>query len=498
MNVESIIDLEDVENKCRICLQHSDQMIALNCTYKEENGDAKPLLVSDILESIFFAKLSSDFDASYPEAVCLTCYESATVAYELKATFKKTQYILETFPRDLKLSSLPESENCFTLCEDSNGSQETSDVNNVANKDQSIEEASETKNFMHIHPGVVPFEDNDQNDFFILKVTDDDNQDDIEVNQDAGSGNAKIAPPIKVVAKKTPVRVQKNGRKYMQVLFRCSFCRKYLKNKPSYEQHKQICQTNLRRRSKITTLVQSPKIMPQRWRREKPSTEILMSTVQKLLAKVTPVKQKDEIVTCKICQKVCTNPRNYSYHMLTKHRDKKYFCNVCNKAFSTKLSRDHHLETHTKNECREVCPECGKGFHYRGALFYHMKIHRGERNYMCSYCGHKFLNASGLSNHMLIHTGEKPWKCKICDRSFRSASILKNHERTHTGEKPHACKYCGKRFITSYSCRVHMAGHRGNFPCHLCKWSLIDKEVLKLHLKFKHGKEDEANIEDSE
>ncbi|KAJ8925017.1 hypothetical protein NQ315_001183 [Exocentrus adspersus] len=489
MDVCSITDMQTIKQNCRVCLQQSHPMISLDSTFKA-NADADPLLVCDILENIFSVKLNSHWGA-YPGQVCPTCYNNATIAYDLKTTFKKSQYILDNFLFDLKPKGFMKSENCV--------------LSDYHDADRSMkEEFSETP------PEVVYHQKNKQNDFVILQVdnqddievkeqletnkyftetlpkvvqevTDDDNPDGFKVDQDAGSDNNNIATRITVNKSS-----QKIASKYTKIVYRCPFCKQYLSNKPSYEQHKQACQRNRLQICNRPLKIVLPKLQSC----DEPTKTMLTNNDQP--AKVTLKKVESREPPSKITE----SRSSRSLHMRTEHRNKEFFCKECNKSCSNKVNLNRHMETHTKNVLREICPECGKGFHYRGGLFYHMRIHRGERKHMCSYCGHKFVNTSCLKSHMLIHTGEKPCQCDVCGKEFRCASVLKNHKRTHSGERPHVCKYCGKGFIKAYNCRLHMAGHRGDYPCTLCRRSFIDEEVVQLHLKFKHNsKGDERNSE---
>lgn len=126
-----------------------------------------------------------------------------------------------------------------------------------------------------------------------------------------------------------------------------------------------------------------------------------------------------------------------------------------------------------------------------GGLFYHMKIHRNERNYICTFCNSRFLNMASLKRHTRIHTGERPYTCSFCPKTFCSVSEVRTHERRHTGQKPHQCKYCRKRFITPYNLKLHMSSHPGSEPCDICLKTYLNGEVLKYHMEMKHNIKDQ-------
>ncbi|XP_018570138.1 zinc finger protein 664-like [Anoplophora glabripennis] len=461
-----IIDLENIKHKCRVCLTPSNQMISLTCKLEEENDESPEIYTA--LENIFSVKVN--IDPKYPEGVCLICYRRIKISYSLKTTFKKSQYILD------KYVSLLKSEN--------------SDNNYAAEVSQTQEESlEEDKSELEIDPEDFVKQEligEELTDYVILQVTDDNEEEenktqeeDIlkdEIDEKFDSVNSKITEFLNP----NKYQIEKLASK-SRILHNCPFCSKRFLTKRNFDQHTKICQ-------KYTLL----------------KCEFCDQQFSSLMRKHYHVKMKhNNALTkeskCEICNEVFQNQKSRTYHIKTKHALKKFVCKICNKAFHFKNGLATHMDTHTKDQFKEICPECGKGFHYRGGLFYHMKIHRNERNYVCTYCSARFLNISGLKKHIRIHTGEKPCQCEYCGKSFRSTSILNKHEKTHTGHRPHSCKYCGKGFISTYNRKVHMAGHSGNHPCVFCDKSFLNEEVLKLHMKFKHAvKEDASKKEDSE
>lgn len=43
-----------------------------------------------------------------------------------------------------------------------------------------------------------------------------------------------------------------------------------------------------------------------------------------------------------------------------------------------------------------TCPQCGRTFHHKNSLVYHMRSHSGERPHQCEICGKSFFAASAL------------------------------------------------------------------------------------------------------
>ena len=87
-----------------------------------------------------------------------------------------------------------------------------------------------------------------------------------------------------------------------------------------------------------------------------------------------------------------------------------------------------------RNEKGEfVCPHegCGVTKARQNTMFYHMKKHAGNMDYVCDVpgCGKSFIQKSGLQQHRLqAHTTDAPeWSCPCCDHVSRVKSNLLIH-----------------------------------------------------------------------
>ena len=90
--------------------------------------------------------------------------------------------------------------------------------------------------------------------------------------------------------------------------------------------------------------------------------------------------------------------------------------------------------TYMRNEKGEfVCPHegCGVTKARQNTMFYHMKKHAGNMDYVCDVpgCGKSFIQKSGLQQHRLqAHTTDAPeWSCPCCDHVSRVKSNLLIH-----------------------------------------------------------------------
>lgn len=190
---------------------------------------------------------------------------------------------------------------------------------------------------------------------------------------------------------------------------------------------------------------------------------------------------------CEICGQILRNRNILMYHKLTKHGERKFVCDICDKKFFTSNCLKAHIMSHAeRNIAQCVCPICGKTFHYKGGLFYHMKMHTNERKYCCEFCDKKFYTLNAKKRHTLTHTGIRPYACKYCEKRFFSTGEVRKHEYIHTGVRPYCCQYCKKGFSSSYNMKVHLVSHPGPYACKLCDKTFVNMNVLQYHHKTKH------------
>ncbi|XP_060529573.1 gastrula zinc finger protein XlCGF52.1-like isoform X2 [Cylas formicarius] len=189
---------------------------------------------------------------------------------------------------------------------------------------------------------------------------------------------------------------------------------------------------------------------------------------------------------CKICGLIYNVKSALAYHTMTKHEEKTFTCKLCSKSFYREAFLKTHMDHHTKDIAKTVCTICGKKFHYKNSMFYHMKMHNRILNYNCKYCNKSYYSASCLKRHEVTHTRVRSYKCSECEKMFFSSSELKKHSFVHTNDKPFKCNFCRKGFASSYNFKMHLLTYSGDSPCELCHKTFINKEILGFHLKKKH------------
>ena len=108
--------------------------------------------------------------------------------------------------------------------------------------------------------------------------------------------------------------------------------------------------------------------------------------------------------------------------------------------------------------------KCPDTFPYPQNLSKHRKVH-SPPEFKCEFCPKMFTSKSSRDGHMNSHTGAKPFKCTICKKGFSNNGNLSRHRNTHSAPK-YKCPFCHKMFRRSSNCRAHWLGdNNGRIAC---------------------------------
>lgn len=136
-------------------------------------------------------------------------------------------------------------------------------------------------------------------------------------------------------------------------------------------------------------------------------------------------------------------------------RDRKLYkgknsqCPICGKLVK---GIQMHMLIHT-GERRHKCSYCSKSFTQSGQLKRHINSHLNIRNYKCPdpSCDRTFVDPSSVTKHMVVHNKEdRKFQCSLCGSRFNRLGALRYHEKTHRQERNHVCDICKKSFLAKY------------------------------------------------
>ena len=139
------------------------------------------------------------------------------------------------------------------------------------------------------------------------------------------------------------------------------------------------------------------------------------------------------------------------------------------------------------------CTFCRKDFPTSKVLRRHLRMHRGETNYICQKCG-KHLASSCMMDMHGASCGSKEFlhNCQACGKGYHTKQALVQHLKVHhppASEKECTCPDCKVVFNLVKTMREHWATHRGPIPCPVedCPTVFSLPKHCNHHLQEKHG-----------
>lgn len=108
------------------------------------------------------------------------------------------------------------------------------------------------------------------------------------------------------------------------------------------------------------------------------------------LAFSNPLNDGSLLFTCDMCGRKFARMKQLHQHKYRHHNKNKWKCYVCDKEYSSKLTLNQHLITHSPSLIRYWCDTCHKGFYDKSKYNSHVRSHAKKAEHICNICGKKF------------------------------------------------------------------------------------------------------------
>jgi len=194
---------------------------------------------------------------------------------------------------------------------------------------------------------------------------------------------------------------------------------------------------------------------------------------------------------CHRCDRTFTSKRDKTVHMQTDHKDEPYKCDHCDYTANYKYVVKRHALTKHGGAPKNICSECGKKFHEKSRLDFHVREIHEKIRFHCDQCEYTTTRKLTLNEHIKVkHEGATPksYPCDQCEKVFAGSFYLNIHiQSVHEGKK-YFCEQCGFTASNPYTLREHTISiHEGNlFECTQCDHKYTTKSGLRYHVKVFH------------
>lgn len=206
-----------------------------------------------------------------------------------------------------------------------------------------------------------------------------------------------------------------------------------------------------------------------------------------------------ELYACNLCDyKSFSLGKLNNVHKRIHSEVRSFTCTVCHKAFKNKQQLRNHRSIHrdVSEKLVHVCEQCQRKFSSKRSRDLHIQaVHDKTKPYSCNFCSYKSSSATSLNMHQRQHTGERPFSCDECAYKTSDHNSLRRHKLRHSGQKPYKCAHCPYACIQSTTYKLHLKSkHPGLedqylFSCNECQFRFINKDMYTTHMVSVHKKE---------
>ena len=173
-------------------------------------------------------------------------------------------------------------------------------------------------------------------------------------------------------------------------------------------------------------------------------------------------KESEDNLQCDQCPFVGQNPPALKAHAKS-HLEKSFQCPSCPRKFFSEKLLFNHTESGICSLEKRTCKVCDKVLSDPTRLKKHLLQHGSVKSWKCSQCPKSFTEQRSLKEHQLIHSQERRHPCPHCEKKFVQKNHLRYHLAAfHSGEVKNdvnVCKICSRTFAFPFQLKKHEACH---------------------------------------
>lgn len=185
----------------------------------------------------------------------------------------------------------------------------------------------------------------------------------------------------------------------------------------------------------------------------------------------TVLQQEDGTFLCD-CGEQFEDLADYEKHQYKHNPAGEHLCNLCGKGFESAEILTGHMLLHSSSGLLINCPFCNQLIR-RNALTQHIKYGHNNIKPRCNICFKTFANPNNLKRHMMIHSGIREFECDICFKRFHQKITMQTHRLTHM--HPYSCNQCDKTFQNKSA----LTSHKESNECTKSKVIKVKEELMK-------------------
>ncbi|GAB6018444.1 hypothetical protein CHUAL_000150 [Chamberlinius hualienensis] len=205
---------------------------------------------------------------------------------------------------------------------------------------------------------------------------------------------------------------------------------------------------------------------------------------------------------CEICTRHFRNRRRYASHVRShKHPERLLKCERCDYVTSTRTTLTQHLASRHRVDAKGnalnadvKCAECDFVCVSKFQLRNHRVYKHSIKPFKCAECEFSAVRKTLVEKHMQMkHKNLRPFLCDTCGFRSKTISAFHSHLMVHSNNKPFKCDSCSKAYKHNYQLRAHQRSHVGNgkpFLCHICCMAFRRNYEMQVHIRHKHNDDD--------